>query len=322
MRHSFLTGWLRSRWQFFACFLVFLLFILFLSDLFSVQRQLTYYATGLLFLFAVIILGMDGLVEWRRYRKKIENRDFAAVSALETMLMDDISSLEDKLNHLQAQQAKWQGDMEDYYTMWAHQMKIPLAASHLLVGELQQHPSQAALEKELFKLEHYTSLVLNYLRLQSFHEDLQLEQVDLEEVVRDLVKKYSLFFIEDKIKLDLGQLSLTLSTDKRWLSLLIEQFLSNAVKYSKGKQVAIGLEGEVLVITDTGIGIAESDLQRVFERGFSGYNGRRTQQSSGLGLYLAKRLAEKLGYKIELHSDLGQGTVVKIHLEQADLVFK
>lgn len=317
--NKWFIGWLHSRWQFFACFVFFLIFIPFMSNLFSIHVQLTYYTVGLLSLAALLFLSLDGLIEWRRYMQKLEGRDVAPVSAYEALLQTEISLLEKKLAQLQAQQNKWQDDMDDYYTMWAHQMKIPLAASQLLVRELEPQTSRTALEKELFKLEQYTGLVLNYLRLHSFHEDLQLEQVDIDQLVRSLVKKYSLFFIEDKIQLVLGDLSLVLASDKRWLSLLIEQFLSNAVKYSKGGKVEIGLEGQVLVIRDTGIGIAESDLHRVYERGFSGYNGRRIQQSSGLGLYLAKQLANKLGYKIELDSVLGKGTRVGLHLEKSEL---
>ncbi|WP_238144254.1 ATP-binding protein, partial [Streptococcus suis] len=156
------------------------------------------------------------------------------------------------------------------------------------VKEVDSSPVRHQLESELFKIEQYTGLVLNYLRLQSFHDDLVIESVNLDELVRNLVRKYSLFFIQVNTSLNLGQLDRSVKTDKRWLGLLIEQILSNALKYCQGGTISIALDGDELVIRDTGIGIAESDLERVFERGFSGFNGRRTQQSSGLGLYLSR----------------------------------
>ncbi|MDE1696349.1 ATP-binding protein [Streptococcus suis] len=173
----------------------------------------------------------------------------------------------------------------------------------------------------MFKIEQYTGLVLNYLRLQSFHDDLVIESVNLEDLVRSLVKKYSLFFIQANTSLDLGQLDRTVKTDKRWLGLLIEQILSNALKYCQGGSVSIVLDGDDLVIRDTGIGIAESDLERVFERGFSGFNGRRTQQSSGLGLYLSRKIAAELGYSLKLKSKVGQGTEVRIGIKEVELIF-
>lgn len=218
-------------------------------------------------------------------------------------------------------QRQEQTELDDYYTLWAHQMKTPIAASQLLVKEVDSSPVRHQLESELFKIEQYTGLVLNYLRLQSFHDDLVIESVNLEELVRSLVKKYSLFFIQANTSLDLGQLDRTVKTDKRWLGLLIEQILSNALKYCQGGSVSIVLDGDELVIRDTGIGIAESDLERVFERGFSGFNGRRTQQSSGLGLYLSRKIAAELGYSLKLKSKVGQGTEVRIGIKEVELIF-
>ncbi len=218
-------------------------------------------------------------------------------------------------------QRQEQTELDDYYTLWAHQMKTPIAASQLLVKEVDSSPVRHQLETELFKIEQYTGLVLNYLRLQSFHDDLVIESVNLDELVRNLVRKYSLFFIQVNTSLDLGQLDRTVKTDKRWLGLLIEQILSNALKYCQEGTISIVLDGDDLVIRDTGIGIAESDLERVFERGFSGFNGRRTQQSSGLGLYLSRKIAAELGYSLKLKSKVGQGTEVRIGIKEVELIF-
>lgn len=316
MKAKWFAYWWRHRLPFLLGYAGFLLLLLIMSTLFSIHVQLVVYTVGLLALIALATLVWDGFRDWSAYQAYGSQRAVPGRTSLEALLFEEVERLEEAQADLRASYRQERDELEDYYTMWAHQMKIPLAASQLLLGEMPKGSTQQAMERELFKMEHYTGLVLNYLRLQSFHDDLVVEQVDLEELVRQLVKKYSLFFIQESIALELGQLSRLLATDRKWLSLLLEQFLSNAVKYSKGGKVSIYLDSDDLVISDTGIGIAPSDLHRVFERGFSGYNGRRTQQSSGLGLYLAKRIADKLGYGLELTSELGQGTTVRVRLKE------
>lgn len=316
MKAKWFADWWRHRLPFLLGYAGFLLLLLIVSTLFSIHVQLVVYTVGLLALIALATLVWDGFRDWSAYQAYGSQRAVSGRTSLEALLLEEVARLEEAQADLRASYRQERDELEDYYTMWAHQMKIPLAASQLLLGEMPKGSTQQAMERELFKMEHYTGLVLNYLRLQSFHDDLVVEQVELEELVRPLVKKYSLFFIQEKIALELGQLSKLLATDKKWLSLLLEQFLSNAVKYSKGGTVSIYLDGDDLIISDTGIGIAQSDLNRVFERGFSGYNGRRTQQSSGLGLYLAKRVSEKLGYGLVLTSELGQGTTVRVRLRE------
>ncbi len=316
MKAKWFADWWRYRLPFLLGYAGFLLLLLIMSTLFSIHVQLVVYTVGLLALIALATLLWDGFRDWSSYQAYGSQQTVSGRSSLEALLLEEVARLEEAQADLRASYRQERDELEDYYTMWAHQMKIPLAASQLLLGEMSKGSTQQAMERELFKMEHYTGLVLNYLRLQSFHDDLVVEQVDLEVLVRQLVKKYSLFFIQESIALELGQLSKLLVTDRKWLSLLLEQFLSNAVKYSKGGKVNIYLDSDDLVISDTGIGIAPSDLHRVFERGFSGYNGRRTQQSSGLGLYLAKRIADKLGYGLKLTSELGQGTTVRVRLKE------
>lgn len=271
---------------------------------------------GLVWLLA---LGWDLLADVSRFGKYWRGQQAASGSPAERYLQEKVQQLEAQNKLLQEQQLQAKTELDDYYTLWAHQMKIPIAASQLLAKEIDQPDIRYQLENQLFKIEQYTGLVLNYLRLQSFHDDLVIERVDLEELVKSLIKKYSLFFIQARTKLDLGDLSRVLKTDKRWLGLLIEQVLSNALKYCENGTISIFLDGHDLVIRDTGLGIAESDLQRIFERGFSGFNGRRTQQSSGLGLYLSKKIAAELGYFLTLKSKLGQGTEVRIGIKETEL---
>ncbi|HFU4465706.1 TPA: sensor histidine kinase [Streptococcus suis] len=318
---EFLPTWLRHRWIFLASYCLFAATILAISSIFDIERDLARYALILLSICWLLALLWDFVREFSRFGKIWRGQKVATGTASERCLQERVERLEVQNKLLLEKQRQEQTELDDYYTLWAHQMKTPIAASQLLAKEVGSSSVRHQLESELFKIEQYTGLVLNYLRLQSFHDDLVIESVNLEELVRSLVKKYSLFFIQASTSLDLGPLDRTVKTDKRWLGLLIEQILSNALKYCQGGSISIALDGDELVIRDTGIGIAESDLERVFERGFSGFNGRRTQQSSGLGLYLSRKIAAELGYSLKLSSKVGQGTEVRIGIKEVELIF-
>lgn len=230
------------------------------------------------------------------------------------------------LHILDAQRREQQGklsrqyrDMMEYYTIWAHQIKTPIAAMRLLLQE-EDSPQSRALGEELQRVEQYVQMVLGYLRLDSESTDFVLRRCDLDTVVRQAVRNYAGSFIRKKIALDYQGVNVQVLTDEKWLRFVIEQVLSNALKYTRSGKVTISLEGEAtLVIADTGIGIAPEDLPRIFERGFTGCNGRVDQRSSGIGLYLCRRILKQLGHGIRITSAPGQGTRVCLDLEQHPL---
>lgn len=218
-------------------------------------------------------------------------------------------------------------EMEDYYTMWAHQIKTPIAAMRLLLQSKEHNISnniKKELSNELFKIEQYVEMVLSYMRLESDSTDYVIEEYDIDQIVRQAAKKFSTPFINKKLSLNFGPTGLKVLTDKKWLCFAIEQILSNAVKYTEKGSVTIrkGIESEstnkkngkhlpiILVIEDTGIGIAPEDLPRIFEKGYTGYNGRVENKSTGIGLFLTKRILLKLGHSIVIESELGQCTKV------------
>lgn len=219
----------------------------------------------------------------------------------------------------EGQMAAQYRDMMEYYTIWAHQIKTPIAAMHLLLRE-EDSPHSRALEEELQRVEQYVQMVLGYLRLDGDTTDFVLRRCDLDAIVRRAVRNYAGSFIRKKLSLDYQGAKIWVLTDEKWLLFVIEQVLSNALKYTRTGKVTISLEGEAtLVISDTGIGIAPEDLPRVFDRGFTGCNGRLEQRSSGIGLYLCRRILDQLGHSIEIQSTPGKGTQVRLHLEQNPL---
>ena len=210
-----------------------------------------------------------------------------------------------------------QSNLISYYTLWAHQIKTPIAAMYLILQE-EENEQNLELSMELFKIEQYVEFVLQYLRLDSMSSDLILKKYSLDDIVRQSVRKYARIFVRKKIKLDFKELSCEVLTDEKWLGFVIEQILSNALKYTKKGAISIYMHPSLektLVIEDTGIGIAKEDLGRLFERGFTGYNGRWDKKSTGLGLYLCKQILEKLSHRITIESEVDKGTKVSIHLE-------
>ena len=318
----FLKSYLYSRRFFLALLILLLGFILLFAFVFDAYRSLLEYVALLLAFLSFLFIGADAWTSYKAYRGQKLQVSAQAQTPLEKLLQERVEELEyEQKNQLLVEQEKY-NDLLDYYTLWVHQVKTPIAASSLLIGDLKDKEAQSQLEQELFKIESYVHLVLQYLRLESFHDDLVLKQENLADLVREVVKKYALFFIQQGLSLNLHDLDHTIVTDKKWFLVILEQVLSNSLKYTKEGSIEIYFHEDRLYIKDTGLGIQNADLLRVFERGFSGYNGRLTQQSSGLGLYLSKKIADQLGHKIAIDSQVGQGTTVSIVFPEKKLVFE
>ena len=308
-------------------FILMLLLIVFsimgmFAFIFEDGRSLLEYQLLLAFLLASFFLGMDLASAYKEYRNQLFYASGRPQTALEVLFSEKLALLEmDKKNRAIEEREKL-NDLMDYYTLWAHQIKTPIAASSLLVGEIEDKKVKNQLEQELFKIESYVNIVLQYLRLESFHEDLVLKKENVEDLVKEIVKKYAIFFIQKGLSLNLHDLDRTIITDKKWFVVILEQVLSNSLKYTSQGGIEIYFQEDRLYIKDSGLGIQDADLLRVFERGFSGYNGRLTQQSSGLGLYLSKKIADELGHQISIASQVGQGTTVMISFSEKKMIFE
>ncbi len=202
----------------------------------------------------------------------------------------------------------------DFYTTWAHQIKTPISVMRMILEE-DDTEERRELLAELFRIEQYVEMVLTYLRLESESSDYVFADCDIDGVIRQAIHRYAPLFVRRKISLTYEPTHKRVLTDEKWLLFIIEQVLSNSTKYTYKGSVTITFTDEnVLRISDTGIGIAAEDLPRIFEKGFTGYNGRSFKKSTGLGLYLCKRAAQKLGHGIYAESTVGEGTTISIDL--------
>lgn len=232
-------------------------------------------------------------------------------------------------------------ESKDYYTLWIHQIKTPIAALHLLLQSDDSKKNVTLMKQELFKIEQYAEMALYYLRLQYMSFDILLKECNLYEIVKQSVKKYSINFIEKKLSLVFEEFSATIVSDEKWLGFVIEQILSNCIKYTfEGgilieyidlknnscindkfqNEFNITSSDSLLCISDTGIGIKEEDLPRIFEKGFTGFNGRMDRKSTGIGLYLCKQVIKKLGFEISVTSEVGKGTLFMIKFGKQKVV--
>lgn len=227
--------------------------------------------------------------------------------------------LQDEQTRFRTDTIKRYEDMMDYYTIWAHQIKTPIAAMHLTLQN-EDSPLSRKLSGDLFRIEQYVEMVLMFLRLDSDTTDYVIREHDLDSIIRQAVKKFAGEFISRKLQLVYEPVNATVITDEKWLSFVIEQVLSNALKYTYSGSITISLEApKTICIRDTGMGIAPEDLPRIFEKGYTGYHGRADKKASGIGLYLCRRICNNLGHKISAESAPDVGTVIRIDLSQYKL---
>ena len=202
-------------------------------------------------------------------------------------------------------------DINDYFSIWVHQIKTPIASMKLKIDNEQMDLLQLA--SDLNRIDHYVDLVLSFLKFDEEKIDLYFRKTDVDRIMRESLKKFSNDFIIKKIKLDYKLSKREVLTDEKWLSFVFDQLLSNALKYTDKGTISIYYDGDsCLCIKDSGIGIALADIERLFEKGFTGYNGRQYKKASGIGLYMCKRMCDKLNIAISIESVVNEYTLVKL----------
>lgn len=290
---------------------------------------LLYHAPADGVIYALILCGFAGIIAFIfSYRQFVNlHRRFSDILSLDTIeapMLPEAKKLPEadydalcrtlihRLEKAASDSAAARQDMTDYYTMWMHQIKTPIFAMHLLLSDGTSDKDKE-ISSELFKIEQYVSMALNYLRLDSGKNDLVLKPYRLDALIRQSIRKFAPLFIRKKLAINYTPTNVSVLTDDKWLTFILEQLLSNAVKYTAEGSVSIYMENDItLVIEDTGIGIAPEDLPRIFEKGYTGYNGRTDKKASGLGLYLCRQTADMLSHTLCIESEPDRGTRVLI----------
>ncbi|MDT2573325.1 sensor histidine kinase [Enterococcus raffinosus] len=216
----------------------------------------------------------------------------------------------EKKNQQQEELQQNQKNMLDDFGLWLHQIKTPVAALDLLIQSGQIEPRR--MKNEVFKINEYLQMILNYMRQNLDQADLVFQQLSIEKIIKSVVKKYATFFSQKNLSLELGNLEGQVYSDQKWLIFILEQVIFNAIKYTEDGTISIAFSENQLTIQDTGMGIRAEDLPRVFEKGYTGMNGREQQRASGLGLYLSQEAAGKLGCHLYIESQIKKGTKVTI----------
>ena len=321
-----LKSYLKKNIKVYILFIVFIAIFFVMFYLYNLPLEALIYTGSFCFL-AALIASFSDYANYKESYKKLNFLEQNILNDLEALpksldIRIDyyhkiIEKLYDELEKLTQENRQKNTDMVDYYSMWVHQIKTPIAAMNFLLDN--EEVDQKILQQELFKIERYVEMVLTYIRLDSISSDYVITKINLDEVVKDSVKKYATIFINKKIKLNYVSHETMVISDKKWLSFAFEQILGNSVKYSSmNGEITIETSENKLVIEDKGIGIKEEDLPRIFEKGFTGFNGRYEKKSSGLGLYLCKKTLDKLGHHIEISSTVGKGTRVEITFPKED----
>ena len=270
-----------------------------------------------------------GFLDFRRKHRMLESLKKGkegvgdALPAPEGVLEEDYQDLVRREESLRRREKEHgenaRQDMEDYYATWVHQIKAPIAVMRVLLQQDDTQENQE-LKAELFRIEQYVEMALYYVRLGEGASDLVIQEYDLDDIIRKAIRKYAGQFIRRKIRVVYEGTDQKVITDEKWLSFIIEQLLSNAVKYTSEGTVTVEVhDGKKLSVTDTGIGISPEDLPRIFEKGYTGYNGRLDKKSTGIGLYLCRTAADKLGHKLMVESEPGKGSRFTVDLESYSL---
>lgn len=319
--------YVKYRKSYFFLFLSVVIFFPFIHFLYRFPMESIIYSCIIFTFFFLVWLFIDGYY----YRSKIHRLDLLideltgnnqdmplAENMIEEKYQIMIETLYQLLKDNTLGMENAHSEQMEYYTMWVHQIKTPISAMRLAL-QSREIADTNIIDQELFKIEQYVEMALQYIKIGQLSSDLVIREYSLKDIVYASVKKYATLFIYKKLSIDIGDCCVKVLTDSKWLSFILEQLLSNAVKYTNLGGVRIYLKEDALVIEDTGIGIRAEDMERIFEKGYTGYNGRLDKKASGIGLYLVKKVADSLSLKVSVSSETGVGTIVVLTFPKRDM---
>ncbi|WP_283624653.1 sensor histidine kinase [Clostridium butyricum] len=243
----------------------------------------------------------------------IDEPNFLLGEEINDVLRELSKSMHENVKHYRTEQEEYR----EYIEMWIHEIKTPIASSRLVI-ENNYNDVTRKIDYQIDRIDNFIEQVLYYTRSDEVSKDYIIKELELDSIVKKVVKKNYRDFISKKIKLEIEEIKETIYSDSKWVEFIVNQILVNSVKYTKEKEGVIKISANsqgnsaVLIIEDNGVGIIERDLDRIFEKGFTGENGRRFGKSTGIGLYLCKRLCDKLGLGLKLESKLNKGTKVRV----------
>lgn len=322
-------SYIRYHKRFILLYLLFCIIFIVVFSLYHFPISAVMYPFAICFIITVAIVIYDFINVSKRYKKlEVLKRftesaveDFPKIYGLEEeQYIEIISILKNKITEQESLFSKKYNDVIEYYTLWVHQIKTPIASMRLT---LQNEDSELSrrISGDLFRIEQYVEMVLTYLRLDSNSSDYVFGEYDIDSMLRQCIKKFASEFIVRHLSIDFVPTEEKVITDEKWLSFVMEQVLSNALKYTRQGGIKIYMKtGKILCIEDSGIGIAPEDLPRIFEKGFTGNIGRSEKHSSGIGLYLCKRICVNLGIKITVQSEINKGTTVMLDFGKRKVV--
>lgn len=297
-------------------------------SLYDIELEAVLYAGGLCILLGAVAMGISFFFYYNAHRARrqiLRNVEILAGELPEPKTLAEadyqemIKNLKEAYDRNLREWRRERKESMNYYTTWVHQIKTPISVMRMTLNGEDTEENRELLA-ELFRIEQYVEMALNWMRLGSDSSDFVFQEYALDEIIRQAVHKYASQLVRNRIRLSYEPTDATVLTDEKWLLFIIEQILSNVVKYARNGRLRIWVTPEqVLRIADTGIGIAPEDVPRIFDKGFTGYNGRADKKSTGLGLYLCRLTAEKLSHKISVESAPGQGTTFSIDLHSERL---
>ena len=296
-----------------SIFLMLLQYMMFegLCRLFDVESSLTFYLILLSFTL-VLVYHIHSFHRFKRHVERLEHQcSLDGLEGLEKILYEKWTSSKKDLYVLEQKSKQDIRDMTDFYTLWVHQIKTPIAAMNMLCEE-GDGDKMIAFSSELLKMEQYVDLLLAYFRLGEDFKDYRFERIDPDLWLKKSIRKFADLFIQKGLTMEYTPAHREILLDSKWFSLMIDQILSNAIKYTDQGGIKIYWEGDTLIIEDTGIGIPEVDLPRVMEKGYTGYNGRMFTNSTGVGLFIVKTAADHLHVEVGIASEVSKGTKISL----------
>lgn len=308
-------------------FCVFAVIFAAVFSLYELQAEAVMYASVICAAVAFIVLVVHFIFFRRKFleRQKLIDNIMLMTQQLpeaDTPLDEQYNEMLEKLRTIcyenQSKHDRERSESIDYYTIWVHQIKTPISVMQMIL-QSEDTEEYRALSAELFRIEQYVEMVLYWFRLDSTSNDFVIETVSLDKVIRASVRKFAPQFIRKKIRIVYDGTEENVLSDEKWLMFILEQLLSNAVKYTESGSVSISVTDKILKIADTGIGIAAEDLPRIFEKGYTGYNGRADKKSTGLGLYLCKKAADKLSHRIYAESEVSKGSTFYVDMRMDNI---